>query len=202
MKLKIIVRRLRRTFRAALSGAKRADILRLLPKDSVGAEIGVFRGRFTAHILQVVEPRKLHLIDGWSKLYGERFPNWGRYTNFGTLTTAAAVQEVNDIIGRHDRKQASVIHEADDLECLRSLPDGYFDWVYVDTAHDYGHNRAILEILAAKVKKSGMIIGHDWEDDPDEVHYGVYRAVSEFCQTRGWRVVKLDDFTQWCIVRT
>jgi hypothetical protein len=194
-----IYRRLARRIRAAMSGAKRADILEILPKDSVGAEIGVFRGGFTKHILRVVEPRKLHLIDCWSKLYGERFPNWGRYTNFGTLKTATALREVRDIIGKYDRKQASTIHEGDDLACLGSFPDGYFDWVYIDTAHDYEHNKAVLETVRSKVKKGGMIAGHDWEDDPSEQHHGVYLAVTEFCRKYGWKEIKLDDFTQWCI---
>lgn len=46
------------------------------PTDSVGAEIGVFKGEFTAHILRRVQPKELHLIDAWWLLYGENYPDW------------------------------------------------------------------------------------------------------------------------------
>lgn len=45
----------------ALEG--RRWLLELLPRDSEGAEIGVWQGNFSALILSVVGPRRLHLID-------------------------------------------------------------------------------------------------------------------------------------------
>src|SRR5512141_3080259 len=40
-------------------------LLEMLPKGSVGAEIGVWRGDFSALIIDVVRPHLLHLIDPW-----------------------------------------------------------------------------------------------------------------------------------------
>ena len=40
-------------------------LLEKLPANSIGAEIGVHRGEFASHILEVVKPKKLHLIDPW-----------------------------------------------------------------------------------------------------------------------------------------
>ena len=56
---------------------RREDVLKPLPRDSVGAQIGVFKGEFTAHILRVVRPRELHLIDAWWLLYGNHYPSGG-----------------------------------------------------------------------------------------------------------------------------
>jgi hypothetical protein len=43
----------------------RRQVLELIPKDAVGAEIGVHLGDFSAQILKVACPRALHLIDPW-----------------------------------------------------------------------------------------------------------------------------------------
>src|SRR5438445_8177430 len=44
----------------------RETILANIPKGSVGAEIGVWRGDFSAQILRTVQPGLLHLIDPWT----------------------------------------------------------------------------------------------------------------------------------------
>ena len=44
---------------------QRATLLELLPRLSVGAEIGVHLGDFSAEILKIVAPARLHLVDPW-----------------------------------------------------------------------------------------------------------------------------------------
>ena len=51
---------------------KRENFLNILPKNSIGAELGVLKGEFTKHILEIVRPKELHLIDLWWKI-GEYF---------------------------------------------------------------------------------------------------------------------------------
>jgi hypothetical protein len=46
-------------------GETRMRLLRMLPRNSVGCEVGVWKGDFSAQILAVVKPRELHLIDPW-----------------------------------------------------------------------------------------------------------------------------------------
>jgi hypothetical protein len=41
----------------------RKTVLNQLPKNAVGAEIGVFRGDFSRHIVDYVKPKKLYLVD-------------------------------------------------------------------------------------------------------------------------------------------
>lgn len=43
----------------------RDDLLQLLPKNGVVAELGVGNGEFSEKILRVCNPTKLHLIDIW-----------------------------------------------------------------------------------------------------------------------------------------
>jgi hypothetical protein len=194
-----LVRRIRYEGGKLLGRPRREDVLKILPKDSVGAEVGVFKGEFTAHILRTVKPKELHLIDAWWVLYGEYYPDWGPYTKFGRLRTKDAKRDAERVVARLDRRNASVFHVSDDVECMERFADSYFDWVYLDTSHEYAHTTAELMVLRRKVKLGGLISGDDWQMDPYHEHHGVCRAVMEFCQTFGWELIHLDSYGQWCI---
>jgi hypothetical protein len=187
----------------ALAGRpRRRDFLKRLPQSAVGAEIGVFRGEFTREILSVARPRELHLIDGWWDLHGDTFPfTWGAYAEWGRLSTREAHAEVERIVAGADPAVSCEIHVGDDLEILGAFAESYFDWVYLDTSHQYGQTLAELELLDSRVKPGGLIAGHDWIEDAADVNHGAYRAIREFCSARGWTVEHLDGFTQWEIRR-
>ena len=69
------------------------------------------------------------------------------------------------------------------------LPDHCFDWVYIDTVHDYLTTARELAISRQKVKAGGIIAGHDHTPGNiiTPVCYGVVQAVQEFCVKSGWR---------------
>jgi len=176
-------------------------MLGMLPKHSVGAEIGVFQGQFTREILRVVRPRRLHLVDSWWLQLGEYYPNWGAYTDFGRLRTREAYDRARQIAAAHAEPHVCQFHVADDVECLATFPDCYFDWVYLDTSHEYERTRRELSAIARVLKPAGLLMGDDWIEDPSNVHHGVCRAVTELCETEGWQLVARDIFSQWCIQR-
>lgn len=194
-----MVKRIRHEGGKLLGRPRREDVLKILPRDSIGAEIGVFKGEFTAHILRTVRPKELHLIDAWWLLYGEHYPDWGAYTEFGRLRTIDAFEHAKRIVGRLDRRGAAVFHVDDDVECLEGFADSYFDWVYLDSSHEYAHTKKELMVLKRKVRRGGLISGDDWQTDPNHDHHGLCRAVMEFCPTFGWELVHLDSYGQWCI---
>lgn len=185
----------------ALGRPRRERFLRRLPRHSVGAEIGVFRGHFTRHLLTIVEPSQLHLIDGWWLLYGERYPDWGAYTEHGRLGTREAYEEVEAIVARHDVRGAVTIHVENDLSCLERFAPGTFDWVYLDSSHEYEHTRAELRLLSPRMKTGGVICGDDWVDDPAHPHHGVAKAVVEFCAGGDWSLTDRDACGQWMVRR-
>src|SRR5947207_2237506 len=43
----------------------RTFLLRSLPRKSVGAEVGVWKGDFAAEMLHIVRPSRLYLVDPW-----------------------------------------------------------------------------------------------------------------------------------------
>jgi len=175
----------------ALGRPRRWRFLERLPEDAVGAEIGVFRGEFTPHLLRVTRPRRLHLIDGWWTLYGERYPDWGVYTQRGRLTTRRAYDEA-----RRAADERCSFHVGNDLDILRGFPEGHFDWVYLDTSHQYEHTVAELDLLRTRAK---LICGDDWVEDQSSVNHGCSLAIRDFCARYKWTVDEIDSFGQWLI---
>lgn len=53
--------------------------------------------------------------------------------------------------------------------------DGYFDIVFLDANHHYRHVLADINLWLPKVKKGGVLVGHDYGNH----WYGVKRAVDE-----------------------
>lgn len=195
-------RRLRER-RQARAYARREDFLEILPKHSVGAELGVFKGEFSRHILTVVRPRELHLIDLWWVGFGEFYPDWGDYTGHGTLRTRAAYEQARRTVARFARDGEVHFHVEDGVRCLGRFPDGHFDWIYIDSSHSYDGTAAELEVARLKVKPDGLIAGHDWQEDPGHEHHGVYRAIRDFTARHPWEVAHVDRSypAQWCLKR-
>jgi SAM-dependent methyltransferase len=168
----------------------------VIPKGGVGAEVGVHKGRFTPVLLEVTQPRTLHIIDPWYRLGLEW--NWGA----GDRSTVNALTR---IIRRHAPALAEgslVLHIGDDLEILPRFPEASFDWLYIDSSHAYEHTGKELRLAERLVKPGGVICGDDWSDNPGHPHHGVRRAVEEFAAASDFRLVYADARDrQWALRR-
>jgi Methyltransferase domain len=154
----------------------KSALLDLLPKHSVVAEIGVSKGDYSQKILSITEPKQLHLIDAWAN---------EAYRDLGDLVRNRFAREI-DLV-------QVVIHEGYSTKILPGFADGYFDWVYIDTSHDYENTVKELELARRKVKTGGLIAGHDYVLGhwPTRTRYGVIEAVNEFCVTHNWEMIYL-----------
>ena len=142
------------------------------------AEIGVWKGDFSALILREIAPRKLHLIDPW-KFYGE-YPH--RRYGGRIARNQDDMDEVFRVVQDRFRDHpAVVIHRETAGTVLPDFDDDYFDWVYVDGNHSYEFVLADLRMCLPKMKRGGIIAGDDYEWGP-EWDYPVRRAVTDFCQ--------------------
>ena len=153
----------------------RNALLSALPKGGVAAEIGVFEGEFSRRILKFAQPEKLHLIDVWGS---ERYP--------GSL--------MDVVQGKFETKLADgsmEINRGYSTDELAKFTDHYFDWVYVDTDHSYETTAKELELCRHKVKKGGIIAGHDYVQGDWKLRYryGVVEAVNEFCHKYNWEMI-------------
>ncbi|MEP2771242.1 MAG: class I SAM-dependent methyltransferase [Fulvivirga sp.] len=150
----------------------RKQLLEKLPKNSIVAEIGVNKGEFSAEILALNNPQKLHLIDAWSS---------SRYNQ----------DIMNSVKLRFNQDQRVIINCGFSTEMAHEFQDAYFDWIYIDSDHSYAVTADELANYAPKVKPNGIIAGHDYivGNWNKMVRYGVIEAVYEFCVKENWELL-------------
>lgn len=177
---------------------QRRWILNRVPKGSVGAEIGVFRGHFSDQICRILQPAKLYLIDPWT-LVGETF-GWGKeYTSFGTLPTAVAREQTRAFVEQHPATD-SVLIEGFYPDCAGQITEP-LDFAYLDASHAYQSTLIELRHLARQVKPRGLILGDDWAPNVNDQHHGVFRAVQEFVASSDWQIIAAGAGRQWALRR-
>lgn len=149
----------------------RQAILDLLPKGSIGAEVGVWVGDFSQRILDVVKPKLLYLVDPWEH----------NQDTTNRMSTMARSQEELDVIylGVQDRFCGVPVilirsRSIDAALTLITERRGRFDWVYVDGIHTFDAVRYDLASWWPLIKAGGLIAGHDFNVE------GVRFAAAEF----------------------
>lgn len=181
---------------------RRAWIMRYAKRGGVGAEFGIFRGHFSEIIMREVEPRKLYVVDPWTK-QGREFFDWGEppheidYTCFNKLTIAEAKRDATERL-KPFGDAVEIVEEFED-NFLQSFK-GKLDFVYLDSSHFYKDVLRTLALIDAVLADGGVILGDDWYDDPS--HYsGVCRAVNEFAKSHNYEIALAGQDAQFYLRR-
>ena len=147
-------------------------------------------------LLSTLRPAHLHLVDPWY-LQGTEW-SWEKEDRSTVHALSGVLQAFEAELARGQ----VVLDIAYDQDFLATLPDAYFDWIYLDTTHTYEQTRLELQLLQKKVKPSGVIAGDDWQPDPAHPHHGVYKAVQEVIADGKYRILYADAHNlQWAIGR-
>jgi len=152
-------------------------------------EIGVRRGINFSNLIKC-KPKLAVAVDCWEEVPGKPEYNDlgesqqqldGEYNSFmmefGVLPNVRVVREFS-------------------IEAAKMFPDGYFDFVYIDAAHTYEEVLLDCKAWYPKIKKNGILAGHDYF--PDEriwrgLPCGVYQAVNEFVKEKRMKVDHITD---------
>lgn len=153
-----------------VSTRSRIDLLYSLPMYSVGAELGVFCGEFSDHILNIVKPARLYLVDTFEGIVvsGDADGNNAKQRDMGRM--------YYELRQRMFGKAVVVMESA--FTWLSAQPANYLDWVYIDTDHSIESTMVELAAALPAVKKGGFICGHDYAPG----FPGVVQAVDLFCK--------------------
>jgi FkbM family methyltransferase len=92
----------------------------------------------------------------------------------------------NDLKGDWSNAAAKVFLKYDNIKHFNMtstklasiMPDNSFDAVYIDAAHEYEAVKEDIMKWRPKIKKGGIICGHDYIDRP-KYNFGIIRAVDE-----------------------
>ncbi len=157
----------------------RRNVLKHLGEIKTVAEIGVWRGRFSEILLEMLNPEKLYLIDPWRPTDG------GGYGDHA-LTADKNAQDMENVFSFVQNRFADQIASGQ-VEVIRAFSgeamprfaDDSLDMVYIDGDHAFDGVMADLHLAYQKVRSGGFIVLDDyhmrgwWGDD-------VQRAVHQF----------------------
>lgn len=165
----------------------RLELIRPESEGSVGAEIGVRYGEFSAQILSL-PLKQLWLVDAWRRIPGV----------YDTISDEAHTEYMVSVL----RKFAGDIHtgrvcvrQGLSLEVAKSGAIPPLDWFYLDADHHY---QAVMDDLiawSALLKPKGVIFGHDYAGNENARAWEieVVPAVDDFCEKYGWRLTNLTN---------
>jgi hypothetical protein len=143
-----------------------------------GVEVGVQAGAFSSVWARLWEGRRLCLVDPWRHI-----PGYADVANVPDSTHESLYRQVLQLFG--DSSKVKVMRSAS-MEAVAEFEDESLDWVYLDADHSYLAIRAELEAWYPKLRKGGMLAGHDFLDGKlPEGDFGVKSAVEAFAGERG-----------------
>lgn len=163
------------------------DLKPLLGDDISAAEIGVFRGDYSAVIIRDLSPTYLLLVDAWRS-----FPQ-AEYTDIlNNKTDKQWLELARKVKRRFSDNPAVCFRRALSVEASVKTPDGSLDFIYIDANHSYDGCLSDLKAWYPKLRDGGVMAGHDWgcpskgkEHDladiqANSIYPGVSRAVHDF----------------------
>jgi hypothetical protein len=176
----------------------------VLPENSRIVELGCWKGKSSSFLL--VEAKNsnkffdIHLCD--------TFEGSEEHYDENSVHYAEDIDKVFDQF-KHNVEQANypyVVHRMDSLELSSKFDNDSIDFLFIDTDHSYEHVSKELKAWYPKVKKGGIIAGHDYNSAGGG---GVVEAVDEFFYeeltlvqgsiTTSWFVIKQFEFPANCL---
>ena len=183
-------------FKGDLFELRVAAFMRQLPATGPvkGAEIGVWAGRFSRRLLQRPD-LKLLMVDSWE---GDG--------------TAYTEQDVDNFHGNLSQKEQdfykkTAIERTEfaanrrkivamrSLEAANCIADGSLDFVFIDADHSYEGCKADIEAWRPKLRRGGLLSGHDYS----EKFPGVMQAVNEYID-KAETLALIDDDATWFVI--
>ena len=142
-----------------------------------GVEVGLCTGRYSRILLDNIPDLELIGIDPYSD-YEDASVSRNDITNHDNLMDArkalAPYPKALIVIGRaHDVAQW--------------LPDESLDFVFIDGLHSYEGVKQDLEDWVPKVRKGGIVSGHDYYESQSG-KLGVVKAVDEYVAEHGYNL--------------
>ena len=167
---------------------KRNFIFKLIKKNSVCCEIGVWKGEFSQLIIKKNNPTKLYLIDPWKDFGDDYFDK--KHVKYRQENQNLRFNLVNQKFKNNILKNQVEILKMTSEEALSRLENIKFDFIYVDGNHQYKFVKYDIENYFKLLNESGYLVGDDYRIE------SVKKAVDDFMENNKTKnfFVKNDQF--------
>jgi predicted O-methyltransferase YrrM len=118
----------------------------------VGAEVGVYRGVYAGWLLRYCPGLKLYAVDSWTSYPG--------YTDPKAEDMADAYNRAR----QNTRLYDCTLIKGWSSEVVKQFEDESLDFVFIDGNHAYEYVVEDIACWSKKVRKGGIIYGHDFDD--------------------------------------
>lgn len=178
------------------------EVGKLLPSQPICIELGVEKGYFSKMMLTHLEPKKLYLVDPWEigfdknadETYGDTLNNLST-----AYSTVDDYQHLFNELSNEIKSKQVVLKKNYSYEVVNTFKDEYFDFIYIDSCHLYPAVKNDLNIFLPKLKKGGIMAGHDYFEYDN---FGVIEAVDEFCTQHNYEMIILNnDGFDWALLK-
>jgi len=141
----------------------------------VGAEIGVFKGECSGHLMQLHPGLKLYLVDLWSSdSYKDKSDDSAtlQYRQIYEKECKDNLKFVTELKNYYSGRLEII--QSDSVKAAELFENESLDFAFVDADHSYFAVKADILAWLPKIKKLGCIMGHDYG-----IFDGVKKAVDE-----------------------
>jgi hypothetical protein len=159
----------------------------------VGAEIGIESGRYSVTICATNPGVKLYCVDPW-----EVYPGYRDHVGQDHLEVL-----YNDTIARTKPYNCEIIRGFS-MDAVKNFEDESLDFVYIDANHDYKHVTEDITEWSKKVRKGGIVSGHDYKISKVGAMNNTIEAVNNYTGAQNikpWFVWGGDTAPSWMWVK-
>ncbi len=167
----------------------RQEVLYELLKDKkgiVGVEIGVASGQSAQGFLTALDIKNLYLVDPFEKYY-DATQGDGLVGKDFNEAYPEAYQRLKDY------PVAWILRKSE--EAVKQIFDESLDFVYIDGDHQYEYVKKDIEAWTKKVKKGGVVSGHDFTIGD------ITKAVEEYVEKNNYVLSTDTDKVEWWFIK-
>ncbi len=167
---------------------KRNFIFKLIKKNSICCEIGVWKGEFSDLILNKNNPSKLYLVDPWKNFGSDYFDK--KHEKYSQSNQDKRYSLVKEKLKNHIENNTVEILRMTSKEALKKIQHIKFDFIYIDGNHKYEFVKFDLENYYNLLKSGGYLVGDDYRIE------SIKTAVLEFVNKNKINnlIIKNDQF--------
>ncbi len=152
-----------------------------------GAEIGVAEGRYSQVLCQNIPDLKLIAVDSWD--------------NYRTIRRAVGSSKTGEELTKERLLPfKAIIIKKTSMDAVKDITDESLDFVYIDADHSYQAIKDDIREWSKKVRKGGIVSGHDYYIFPNSGSKDVINAVDEYVKEHGLKLLTTDwdeNYKRW-----